>query len=384
MTHAIYPTLFSPMTIGLREARNRIAQAPMSVCYADENGIPTPAMAEHYGRRAKGGAGMVITENLAISVAGRQMPLQPMLKDDDSLDAFANVAGEIKRHGALAVAQIVHAGRYAGPWSEYEKARRLAPSPVPFELLPGKTVTPAEITEDEIEQALSDFANTARLAEKAGFDGVELHGAQGFLVSSFFSPVMNRRKDGWGGSFENRTRFALEAVRRIRADVGRDFIVGIQLMSDELRPGGWSLDEATSLIPRLEEAGIDFAVPVVSTFETLKTPENAGLFARPTFQHEEVRAIRRFATVPIFTNGGIRDPRVAEDILARGDADGVALARPLFSDPDWPEKVREGRVCELRFCDCTEATCLRTQLTGSRCESWPKAAAEAGYFGYQA
>ena len=383
MSHPLYKNLFSPLTIRKSTMRNRVVHAPMSVCYADASGLPTRAMAEHYGRRAKGGVGMVITENVAVSIEGRQMPLQPMLVDDHAVSAFASVAEEIKKHGALAIMQIVHAGRYAGPWSEYEKARRLAPSAIPFSLLPGKTVTPAEITEAEIEDSLNAFANTARLAAKAGFNGVELHGAQGFLLSSFLSPAMNQRKDKWGGSIKNRSRAFVEATRRVRATVPDDFIIGAQLISDELRPGGWTLDEATTLLPMLERAGIDFFLPVVSTFETLRLPENAGLFARPAFQQDNVKTIRRFATVPVFSNGGIRDPRVAEDLLARGETDAIALARPLFVDPDWASKIEHGLTSDVRLCDCTGATCLKTQLTGSRCESWPKQMQEQGYYGYQ-
>ncbi len=384
MSHATFPYLFSPLTVGGRQMRNRIVQAPMSVCYADETGLATRAMAEHYGRRAQGGVGMVITENVAVSVAGRQMPKQPMLAAPESVAAFATVADEIKRHGALAVMQIVHAGRYAGPWSVYDAARRLAPSAVRFPLLPDQTVTPAEITQAEIDDSIAAFVNTARLAQAAGFDGVEIHAAQGFLISSFFSPTMNARTDRWGGSFENRTRLLLKIARAIRAAVAEDFIVGCQLMSDELKPGGWTLAETQRLVPLLEGAGVDFLLPVVSTFETLKTPENAGLFARPQFQHMETTAIKSVASVPVFSNGGIRTPDMAEGILKAGEADAIALARPLFADPDWPAKVAGGAMGDLRFCDCTGATCLRTQLTGSQCECWPDDVKARGFFGYAA
>jgi 2,4-dienoyl-CoA reductase (NADPH2) len=377
-----FPKLFSPLTVGRRQMRNRIAHAPMSVCYADEMGLPTRAMVEHYGRRAKGGVGMVITENVAISRAGRQMPKQPMLADASAVGAFAEIAAEIKRHGALAVMQIVHAGRYAGPWSEYEAARRLAPSSVEFSLLPDRKVTPAEITEAEIEESLAAFVAAALRAQEAGFDGIEIHAAQGFLNSSFFSPGMNKRQDRWGGSLENRTRFLLEVARRIKAAVRPDFIIGCQLMSDELKPGGWQLDEAQRLIPLLEAAGVDFILPVVSTFETLKSPDNAGLFAKPKFQHVQAAAIKSVATVPVFANGGIRTPEVVEEVL-QADADAVALARPLFTDPDWVAKVAAG-TADVMTCDCTSNTCLRTQLTGSQCECWPEAVQKRGFYGYAA
>jgi 2,4-dienoyl-CoA reductase (NADPH2) len=161
---------FSPLAVRGRTMRNRFVHAPMSVGYADHKGRATRSMAEHYGRRAQGGAGMVITENVAVSATGRQMPKQPMLAEAVAVERFAEVAHEIKRHGALAVMQVVHAGRYAGPWDVYDHARRLAPSAISFPLLPGREVTPAEITAKEITQSLREFARTASLAEAAGFD----------------------------------------------------------------------------------------------------------------------------------------------------------------------------------------------------------------------
>lgn len=379
-----YPTLFSPLRIGAGTMRNRVLHAPMSVCYADADGRATRAMAEHYGRRAMGGTGMEITENVAVSLAGRQMPKQPMLADEAAVPGFRAVADEIRRHGALAVMQIVHAGRYAGPWDAYEAARRLAPSAVPFPLLPGRTVVPAEITPAEIEASIAEFAATARLAEAAGFDGVEVHGAQGFLVSSFLSPRMNVRTDAWGGAYENRTRYAKEVVRAVRGAVSPDLIVGFHLMSDELAPGGWTVEESCRLVPELADLGIDFVMPVVSTFETLKSPENAGLMGRPLFQHAEVKAIAAACPVPVFTNGGIAEPDLAERVLSQGEASAVGLGRPLFADPDWASKAMAGAASDIRRCDCSEATCLRTQLTGGQCASWPESAKALGYFGYAA
>ncbi|ACM28800.1 NADH:flavin oxidoreductase [Rhizobium rhizogenes] len=375
--------MMSPLNIGGKTMRNRIVHAPMSVGYADSAGIPLQTMVEHYGRRAQGGVGMVITENVAISTAGRQMPHQPMLSDRRRVPAFAAVAAEIKRHGALAVMQIVHAGRYAGPWDVYESARRLAPSAVSFPLLPGRVVTPDEITAGEIKQCIDEFVETALSAEQAGFDGVELHAAQGFLISSFLSPRLNRRTDQWGGSFENRIRLLMEVLRRVRAVVAPSFIVGVHLISDELAPGGWAVSEAIRLSPLLEDAGADFIMPVVSTFETLKAPENAGLMNTPFFQHSATAAIKKAVGIPVFTNGRIDTPEAIDTVLAAGEADAVGLARPLFADPDWVAKVIAGRVADIRVCGCPTSLCLRTQLTGSVCECWPDPAKQAGFLGYE-
>ena len=380
---AAFPHLFSPVRYGRREARNRLVQAPMSVGYADREGRATRAMVEHYGRRAKGGVGMVITENVAVNRSGRQMLLQPMLADDGAVESFAAVAAEIRGHGALAVMQIVHAGRYAGPWDVYDADRRLAPSAVGFPLPIGRDVTPVEITAEEIEETLEAFAATAARAEAAGFDGVELHAAQGFLISQFLSPRTNRRTDRWGGGFDARVSFLLEAVRRVRGRVGAGFMLGVHLISDELVPDGWTLDDAVALAVRLDPADIDFLMPVVSTFETMRMPSNAGLMDRASFQHREAHAIKRACGVAVVTNGGIHDPDLAEQVLVDGEADAVGLARPLFTDPDWAAKVGAGRFADVLRCPCSPPTCLRTQLTGSVCERWPEAAKTAGYLGYQ-
>ena len=384
MTAASFSRLSTPLRIGRSTMRNRVLLAPMSVGYANRDGGATRAMAEHYGRRAQGGIGMVITENVAVNVAGRQMPLQPMLADPAAVPGFAAVASEIRRHGALAAMQIVHAGRYAGPWDVYEQARRLAPSAVAFPLTPGRVAMPAEMTLAEIEASVAAFANTAKLAQDAGFDGVELHAAQGFLISSFLSPRMNRRADRYGGDFAGRTRLLHEVLQAVRAAVAADFIVGLHLTSDELAAGGWTLADAVRLVGELGSAGLDFVMPIVATFETMRMPENDGLMGHPVFQHAQARAIKAATTLPVFTNGGISDPALIERILADEEADAVGLARPLFADPDWLEKVRDGSDIAVRRCGCETQLCLRTQLTGSQCQSWPEAVRARGFLGYGA
>ena len=185
----MFAPLFEPLQLGAATARNRIMHAPMSVCYGDEAGFVTRPEVEHYARRARGGAGTVITENFAVSESGRQMPKQTVVSLDAHVAGLTELAGAVKAHGALAMVQLVHAGRYAGPWDVYHEARRLAPSAVPFELTAGRIVTPQEITPEEIAGAIEEFGRAAELCERAGFDGVDVHGAQGFLISEFLSPL---------------------------------------------------------------------------------------------------------------------------------------------------------------------------------------------------
>lgn len=374
--------LLSPLRIGAFTMRNRIVHAPMSVCYADEQGRATDAMVEHYARRAEGGVGMVMLENLAINLSGRQMAKQPMLADERHVPGIRRVARAIQERGALAIAQIVHSGRYAGPWESYDERPRLAPSAVTFELVAGRFVTPQEITLAEIEECIAAFAHSTRLAREAGLDGVEIHGATGVLISQFMSPRQNRRQDRYGGSRENRLRFAVEVARAVKEAAGARFLVGFHLFADELaEENGANLADAIELAQLLEAEGIDFILPMVGTFETLRIGRNAELNRRAGYQIEQIRAIKASVRMPIFANGGLGNPDLAEATLREGIGDAIGLARPLFADPDWAAKVQAGRSNDICICECAQRTCYRTQIGGGVCESWPQAVKQRGFYG---
>jgi 2,4-dienoyl-CoA reductase (NADPH2) len=381
-TMAAYPNLCAPLQLGPKQLRNHVFQAPMSVCYADEDGYVTAAMVEHYARRSQGGVAMVITENLAVNLAGRQLPKQAMISEERFLPGLTELACEIKRHGAVAVVQIVHSGRYAGPWQEYGARRRLAPSAVPFPLPPDQTVAPQEITREEIAESIEAFATATSLARRAGFDGVEIHGAQGFLISSFQSPRMNLRTDEYGGSFVNRCRFALEVVDAVVAAAGPDMLVGYHVMSDEMMDGGWTVEDAVGFGRELAPRGVHFAMPIATTFESLRAPANLGLFNRHMFQHHLAVRLSEELEIPVLANGKLGDPTDAEGVLERGEAVAVGLARPLLADPDWMKKVVENRAQDICTCACDPPTCLRTQMTGSMCDAWPEAVRDTGHSGY--
>ncbi|MGA5042253.1 NADH:flavin oxidoreductase [Streptomyces capoamus] len=379
---ARFASLFTPLRLGGRTARNRIVHTPMSVSYGDADGFVTRRQVEHYARRAQGGAGTVITENFAVNVAGRQLPRQTLVDDERRLPGLRLLAEEIHRHGALAMVQLVHAGRYAGPWDVYDARRRLAPSAVPFELTPGRTVTPQEITVEEIEETIDAFGRAAELCERAGFDGVDIHAAQGFLISGFLSPRTNRRTDAWGGGFEGRVRFALEVVREVVRRTSSSFVVGVHLLSDERIAGGWTLHDAVRLAPMLEAEGAAFFFGIPATFETMRLPANAALMKQRGYSVADNAALTAATGVPVVANGGLGDPRDAERVLKAGQAAAIGLARALFTDPDWPRKVAAAEPDTVRGCPCDPPRCLRTQLTGAVCDRWPAEAIERGYLGY--
>ncbi|WP_020124137.1 NADH:flavin oxidoreductase [Streptomyces canus] len=377
-----FTALFTPLKLGHRTARNRIVHAPMSVCYGDADGNVTRPQIEHYARRAQGGAGTVITENFAVNASGRQMRLQNLVDGEQRLPGLRRLADEVHRHGALAMVQLVHAGRYAGPWDVYDSRRRLAPSAVPFPLTSDRTVTPQEITPEEIEETITAFGQAAHLCERAGFDGVDLHAGQGFLISGFLSPRTNRRTDEWGGGFDGRVRFLLEVLREVRRRTGPDFVVGVHLMTDERVEGGWTLDNALRLAPLLEAAGADFLFGVPTSFETMRLPANSGLMDRHGYALTDNSALARATSLPVMVGGRLGDPHAAARALEDHHVSAIALARPLFTDPDWPRKVSDGALDAIRGCSCATARCLRTQLTGAVCEGWPAETIERGYLGY--
>ena len=380
-TKAEFAPLFEPLALATRTAHNRIMQAPMSVSYGNADGSVSRKEIEHYGRRAQGGVGVVITENFAVNLSGRQMPLQTVITEEH-LPGLRELADEVHRHGSLAVVQIVHSGRYAGPWDEYESRRRLSPSAVSFELTAGHVVTPQEMTAEEIEESIEAFVHAAQVCERAGFDGVDVHSAQGFLISGFLSPRTNHRTDQWGGSFENRVRFALEVVRRITAGTGPDFIVGVHLLSDELVEDGWTIDDAVQLAQLLEAAGAHFLFAIPATFETLRLPANHGLMKRKGYALADSKALAGAVSIPVIANGCLSDPADLVNAMTEYKASAVAMARAVFVDPDWPLKVAAGTTDSIRACPCDPPRCLQTQLTGSICGQWPVSAQSRGHLGY--
>jgi 2,4-dienoyl-CoA reductase (NADPH2) len=379
MSGAARPGLFDPLAIGSKVSRNRIALAPMTVAYAELDGTVSTAEIEHYARRAQGGVGLVITEHFTVSETGRQLPRQTVVDDEDKLPGLAALAAAVHEEGALIVAQIGHAGRYAGPWDRYEERPRLAPSAVPFTLVADRVVTPTEMTAAEISVTVADMARAARLLVRAGFDGVQLHASQGFLPSQFLSPRINRRTDDYGGHFEGRVRFTLDCVDAIRTEVGATPVVGVQLLADEAAHQGWTLYEAVELASRLEDRGVDFILPSVTTFETVRANTHGGEGRRWGHQLGAAIAIQSAVSVPVLGNGGIADPAYAGRLVADGHVAGVALARPVLADPDWARKAATGE--PILVCPCDPPQCLRTQLTGTVCASWPDEIRGAGHWG---
>ncbi|MBF4571865.1 NADH:flavin oxidoreductase [Herbiconiux sp. VKM Ac-1786] len=375
-----FPSLFSSVRVGDAEAASRLWLAPMTVAYANLDGTVSTAEVEHYARRARGGASVIMTEHFTISEAGRQLPRQTIVDSRDKLPGLRALADAVHDEGALLIAQIGHAGRYGGPWDRYDDQPRLAPSALEFRLVGDRVVTPTEMTVDDIRETLDHFERAASLLAEAGFDGVMLHASQGFLPSQFLSPRTNQRTDAYGGSFENRIRFVLEAFDRVQRGFGDAGPVGVQLLSDEAVADGWTLHEAVELTIRLESLGAAFFLPTVSTFETLRGISTPGEVRRWGHQLGTAIALQAAVRVPVIANGGLTDPQKMDSLIAGGLVAAVALARPMLGNPDWARDAAAG-AHDPAGCPCDPPTCLRTQLTGTICESWPESRKERGYWG---
>ena len=359
----MYPSLFSSITVGGIALKNRITMAPLYLGYASEGGV-SPFMLEHYRSMARGGAAMIVVENTTIDhPAGSGASRMVRADMDANLPGLSELARAIKDEGAVACIQINHAGRFSIEQSP------LAPSAVDTF---GKI--PRAMTPGDIEEVREKFVLAAQRVKKAGFDMVELHGGTGYLLSEFVSPRTNKRDDAYGGSPEKRMRFPLEVVRDVKAAVG-DFPVGYRFLADEWLPDGLKLNESTQFARVLSDAGVAYISVMGGTYESFTLPEIIAKSRNEGYMADLAQAVRRNVGVPVITAGRISSGKTAEDILTGGKADLLGLARVLLADPEWPNKLKEGREGEIIHCDpsCKDA-CMRLVMKGKPafCMQWDR------------
>jgi len=361
-----YQKLFEPGKIAGLELKNRIVMAPMVTMTFGAEGELTERTADYYAARAKGGVGLIICQSSLIMRESRA-PFRCSIYDDKFIPGFQKVAQAIHAHGAKAAFQIIHHGRaladYKALLPNPEEIRPLAPSPLsrllgsesrlgpdgqPTSLAAGDAVPPEASVED-IERIKEGFAQAARRIRAAGFDAVEIMAGHGYLLGQFLSPLFNRRSDQYGGSPENRARFACEVIAAVKKTAGPDFPVILRISGSDFLPGGASLQETVQQAPFFIRAGADALH--VSAGEQATTDRCYPSFIYPQGVHVSLaEAVKKVSPVPVITVGKIFDPALAEQILAENKADFVALGRPLLADPDWPNKVRDGRLAEIRPC----------------------------------
>ena len=321
---------------------NRIAKAATSEALAHRRtGAPTPRLSNLYGRWARGGAGLLITGNVAIDLEGRTEPGNVVIVDDRDRDELARWADAAHRGGAKIWMQINHSGRQA---PRRITAQPLAPSSVPMQGFAGLFGTPRALTDAQIHELIERFATAARIAKDVGFDGVQIHGAHGYLVSQFLSPRTNQRDDAWGGDAERRMRFLVEIVRAIRAAVGPAFPIGVKLNSADFQRGGFTEEESMAVVQRLEREGIDLLEISGGSYEkSAMMGSEAGAREstrlREAYFLEYARKVRRITSLPLMLTGGMRTSATMRAVIEEGHVDVVGLARPLAAEPDLPSHL---------------------------------------------
>ncbi|WP_326673708.1 NADPH-dependent 2,4-dienoyl-CoA reductase [Streptomyces sp. NBC_01257] len=347
-----YPHLLSPLDLGFTTLPNRVLMGSMHIGLEEvENGFER--MAAFYAARARGGVGLMVTGGIAPNDAGCTFPGGAKMTTEAEAAQHARVTSAVHEAGGRIAMQILHFGRYA------HHPGLVAPSAIQA---PISGFVPHALTDDEIEATIDDFVTAAALARSAGYDGVEIMGSEGYLINEFIASATNRREDRWGGSYENRIRFPVEIVRRVRERVGTDFILIYRLSMLDLVPGGSTLDEVVRLAREIEAAGATIINTGIGWHEaripTIATSVPRGAF---TWVTEKVRGA---VSVPLVTSNRINTPEVAEDILAAGRADMVSMARPFLADPDFVAKAREGRADAINTCIGCNQACLDHIFSG--------------------
>ncbi len=348
-----YPHMFAPLDLGFTRLKNRVLMGSMHTGLEEaENGFER--MAEYYADRARGGVGMIITGGIAPN-------------EEAGSGGKLSTPAEAEQHRIITTAvhaadpdvkicmQILHTGSLA------RTPLCVAPSPVKSRIA---SYTPRELDEEGIEKQISDFANCARQAQAAGYDGVEIIGSAGYLLSTFLVRKTNLRSDRWGGSWENRMRMPVEVVRRVREAVGERFILIFRIAAMDMLEDGLSWEEIVSLAQAIEAAGAN----IISThfcWHESPVPTIATMVPRAAFAQVTGR-LRKVLSVPVITSNRINMPAVAEEVLARGDADLVSMARPMLADPEIVLKALQGREDEINTCIACNQACLDHTFGGNK------------------
>jgi 2,4-dienoyl-CoA reductase (NADPH2) len=357
-------TLFTPFRLGPLELKNRIVMAPMGTCL-DESGKITDETIAYYVRRAQGGVGTITVEGCLVSPD--TIGPEPKISGPDYLPGLRRLVDALEPYDVTVGVQLMHPGR------QVVEGPTVAPSAV---ALNSHAPTPHVLTAAEIATIVEDYAAATRLAQEAGFDFVEVHGAHGYLPSNFLSPLDNRRTDGYGGSLEHRARFSLEVARAIVAVGGGTLPLVWRINGDDGIDGGFALDDAVQVSRWLQDAGVAAISVSAGTWHTLHVTL-APMFVPRGHMRHMAAAVKAAVDVPVIAVGRLDDPALAADVVASGDADLVLLGRALIAEPDWPQKVRDGLLGELRPCiACNACVDLVGRGEVARCAVNPEAGRE--------
>ena len=343
--HPLYPNLFQPLDLGFTTLKNRVIMGSMHT-YLEEQG-KFKELGAYYAERARGGAALIVSGGIAPNQAAGGMPGAATLQTDADVAHHLPLTKAVHDEGGKICMQILHTGRYGvHPGIIAPSARK---SPItPF--------VPKALSPEEIEQQIDDFVNCSQLARKAGYDGVEIMGSEGYFLNQFIVREVNERDDEWGGSYRNRIRLPVEVVRRTRQALDDDFIIIYRLSMLDLVKGGSTWDEIVELGKAIEQAGATIVNTGIGWHEA-RVPTIATMVPRAAFTSVTAR-IRSELSIPVITSNRINMPDTAEEVLARGDADLISMARPFLADPEWAIKAEQQRADEINTCIGCNQACL--------------------------
>ena len=344
--HAEYPHLLSPLQVGSVTLPNRVLMGSMHVGLEDDLG-PLRKMGAYFARRAKGGVGLLVTGGIAPNIDGQAKPFAGKLTN--RLEAWRHkyVTEPVHEEGGLIAMQILHTGRYA--------YHPLAVAPTAIKS-PISMFKPRSLSGRGVERTIKAFVRCGRLAQMAGYDGVEVMGSEGYLINEFLVEKTNKRKDDWGGDYAQRMKLPVEIVRRMREEVGPDFLIIYRLSMLDLVKGGSSWEQLVALAKAIEEAGASIINTGIGWHEA-RVPTIATMVPRAAYTWVTAR-LKGEVEIPLVTSNRINMPGTAEEVLARGDADIISMARPLLADPDWVVKAEQGRTREINTCIACNQACL--------------------------
>ncbi len=376
--------LLSPIRIRSLEIANRVVMPPMGTSLANDDGTVSEANLAYMRRRAQSGAGLYITEVTEVHPNGANSPQCLGAWDDKFVPGLAQFADVVHARGGKIAMQLHHCGRE----SLYQTKRKtaLAPSAIGSHIF-GVIGAPREMTPDDIAEAIAAFGAAAKRAKIAGYDAVELHGAHGYLLMQFLSAFSNQRTDAYGGDFRSRARFMMECLREVRREVGEDFPVWIRISGAEEIKGGYTIDDMVTIVPDLIAAGADMLHVSFGTHGNAQIFTDAPNPSAPIeyaqgYQARLARRIKEVATVPVIAVGRFMDPYFMDEVIARGDADLVAVGRQHLADPDFLKNALEGHpedTCECLACNqgCIEREALERKPL--RCAINPETGQELVY-----
>ena len=355
-----YQHIFTPLTVKNMTIKNRIVMMPMGTNYGEQNGEMSFLHINYYKERAKGGTGLIIVENASVdSPQGSNGTTQLRIDHDNYLPRLYKFCEEIHKYGTCIAIQINHAGASA-------VSARTNMQPVSASDVPSKDggEIPRPLTVDEIHQIVKKYGEAAKRAQTAGFDAVEIHAGHSYLLSQFLSPLTNKRTDEFGGSLENRTRFCRMVLEEVRKQVGPFFPIMLRLSADELIKGGNTLEDTLAYLEYLQDE-VDIFDVSCGLNGSIQYQIDAT-YMKDGWRSYMARAVRQKFGKPCISMGNIRDPKVAEKILADGDADLIGMGRGLIAEPAWVNKVASGKECDLRKCISCNVGCAGNRIGFNR------------------